>query len=711
MADRLQRKTRLGARGKFFIRDGEVVPINAVTYGPFPVPVPVHDSELSRIVKAGFNAIRIYEEPTEELMMAASAHGLMVFAGVHWQWTRVFRGVGCEMFFVEAKLRLAELLDKWGGHEALVGCYVANEIPSDIARWIGPVRVKESLEELIEFCRELAPEVLIGYSNYPSSEYLEPGNADFTGFNIYLEDREKFSDYLPRLHHLAGDRPVLISEFGIDGKFHGVEKQREVLKWAREEALDAGIAGTTIFAWSDRWRVGEREVDGWEFGLTDRSGREKFSLSEIGEVRRSEFSFPRISVIICVYNGADRVWRAIESLAASAVSYPDFELIVVDDGSTDGTQELVRKYDFVKLICAEHGGLSKARNLGATAATGEIFAYTDDDCEVDPDWLYWIAKGYDEQDVDAMGGPNIPPDPLDEDEAVVAAAPGAPSHVMLSDKDAEHVPGCNLTVRRAAFEAIGGFSEVYRVAGDDVDFCWRLEKAGFKIGFHGAAFVWHRRRTSLYRYFRQQKGYGKAEALLMRDHPERFTRGQGASWKGCVYTGAALGAHDGSFIYHGSMGSGAYQQVVTTMMPRRILHPMFHDWSAQMKLSLAEWLQPKVRRWARWWYSREWRDGVKKSESKKDPSDQVQIENLYLQEAALDVANGGARAELLGSLISLGWTEDKSSQEWDLYQFNEKLLLAQEVIGDRHWRLKIRLASEDRNSPTLKTIINLAGRC
>lgn len=713
MADRLQRETRLGAKGKFFIRDGEVISINAVTYGPFPAPAPVHNTEFSRIVKAGFNAIRIYEEPTDDLMAAAAAHGLMVFAGVHWQWTRVFRGVGCERFFIEAKMRLGDLLEKWGGHEALVACYVANEIPSDIARWIGPVRVKESLEELIDFCRELAPKVLIGYSNYPSSEYLEPGNADFTGFNIYLEERGKFSDYLPRLHHLAGDRPVLISEFGIDSKFHGVEKQREVLRWARQEALDAGIAGTTIFAWSDRWRVGEREVDGWEFGLIDRSGREKFPLNEIGEVRRSDFPKPRISVIICVYNGADRVWRAIESLAASAIRYPDYEVIVVDDGSTDGTQKLLKEYDFVKLICAEHGGLSKARNLGAAAATGEIFAYTDDDCEVDPDWLYWIAKGYDEQDVDAMGGPNIPPAPLDEDEAVVAAAPGAPSHVMLSDRDAEHIPGCNLTVRRAAFEAIGGFSEVYHVAGDDVDFCWRLENAGFKIGFHGAAFVWHRRRTSLYRYFRQQKGYGRAEALLMRDHPERFTRGRGANWKGCVYTGAALGVHDGSFIYHGSMGSGAYQQVVTTMMPRRMIHPLFHDWSARMKLVLVEWLQPKVRRWARWLYSRKWRDRVKKSKKEKYSSTQEEIEILFQLETTVASASGNNRLELLENLISLGWKEDESLQEWDLYHSDKKLLLAQEVIGDGHWMLKIRLGlrSEYRNSSTMETIVSLAGRC
>ena len=415
---------------------------------------------------------------------------------------------------------------------------------------------------------------------------------------------------------------------------------------------------------------------------------------------------PRVSVIICVYNGVDRVWKAIESLAPGVVNYPDYEVVVVDDGSSDGTQELVENYDFVKLIRAKHGGLSRARNLGAEAADGDIFAYTDDDCEVDPDWLYWIARGYAEQGVDAMGGPNIPPEPLDEDEAVVAAAPGAPSHVMLNDREAEHIPGCNLTVSRVAFEAIGGFSEVYRVAGDDVDFCWRLEKAGFKMGFHGAAFVWHRRRTSMYRYFKQQKGYGKAEALLMRDHPERFTRGRGASWKGCVYTGAALGAHEGSFIYYGEMGSGAYQQVVTTMMPRRELSPLYEGFSARLKLRLAEWLQPRVRRWARWWYSREWSGLVKKG-AKERIVGREKMRGLYLLEACVDAGDANARIHLLEGLVSRGWREqrDEEKQGWDLLRGGEDLLVVQEVIGDRHWKLKVRLQTGDVNSATLDDVL------
>ena len=117
-------------------------------------------------------------------------------------------------------------------------------------------------------------------------------------------------------------------------------------------------------------------------------------------------------------------------------------------------------------------------------------------------------------------------------EAVVAAAPGAPAHVLLDDTEAEHLPGCNLAIRRSALAAIGGFRVAYRVAGDDVDVCWRLRAAGGRLRFAPGAMVWHHRRYRVRAYLRQQRGYGHAEALLMRDHPERFGPLGGARWCG-----------------------------------------------------------------------------------------------------------------------------------------------------------------------------------
>ena len=77
----------------------------------------------------------------------------------------------------------------------------------------------------------------------------------------------------------------------------------------------------------------------------------------------------------------------------------------------------------------------------------------------------------------------------------MAHAPGGPVHVLLSDEVAEHIPGCNMAYRLDRLRAIGGFDPRFRIAGDDVDICWRLQERGWTLGFSPAAVVWHHRRT------------------------------------------------------------------------------------------------------------------------------------------------------------------------------------------------------------------------
>ncbi|SHJ61539.1 Glycosyltransferase, GT2 family [Rubritalea squalenifaciens DSM 18772] len=686
-----QRGTRLEVDGKFFRRGGERLFVNAVTYGPFPDPQPDHFAELRRVADAGFNTIRLYEAPNRQLLDAAQENGLMVMAGVSWEWYRLFLGGPNRTWLEEGRLNIRMALQEWGEHEAVVAFFVANEVPSDLARWMGPAQVKTALEDLIEEARRIAPWLLVGYANYPSSEYLEPGNADFTAFNIYLEERDKLAGYLPRLHHLAGDRPVLLTEFGLDTRRNAEEKQREALKWFYLEAVDAGMAGCTVFAWSDRWRIGEREEREWDFGLVRRDGSEKPALEVAGKPEGTDFEKPRISVIICVYNGEERIGAALESLRQ--VDYPDYEVIVVDDGSTDGTLEVVRSFDFVKLVQANHGGLSVARNAGAAAATGEILAYTDDDCEVDRGWLHWLARGYAEHGWDALGGPNIPPEPAFEDEAVVASAPGAPSHVMLSDELAEHIPGCNLTVRKAVFEALGGFRAAYLVAGDDVDFCWRLEEGGYKIGFEGAAFVWHRRRTTFYRYLKQQWGYGKAEAILKRDHPERFRGGVSAHWRGRVYTGEPMGVSDGSVIYFGAAGLSGYQQVEVGMMPRRALYTKFKSPRAELKLRVAEWLQPRLRHWARCFYTRSYGRLLKSLVPSIRLSSLISENGERIRELFYHALKQDDRVELLLRFQEAGWQHAEDTSPWDLKKGDVHLLFAMLKVGPDKWKLGVRICA------------------
>ena len=145
----------------------------------------------------------------------------------------------------------------------------------------------------------------------------------------------------------------------------------------------------------------------------------------------------------------------------------------------------------------------------------------------------------------------------------VANAPGGPVHVLVTNLEAEHIPGCNMAFRVDRLKAIEGFDRMYRAAGDDVDICWRLQEAGGKIGFNPAAVVWHHRRNSVKTYWKQQKGYGKAEALLESKWPERYNAVGHLSWEGRLYGRGLVQLLPvrQARIYHGIWGSAPFQSL------------------------------------------------------------------------------------------------------------------------------------------------------
>jgi hypothetical protein len=264
-------------------------------------------------------------------------------------------------------------------------------------------------------------------------------------------------------------------------------------------------------------------------------------------------------VVCCSYNGSRFIGDCLESLVRQ--DYPDFEVIVIDDGSTDDTAAIASRYD-VCLVSQENKGLSAARNEGMRHATGEITAYIDDDAWPDPDWLRYIAWTYLHGGHDGAGGPNLPPPGDGEMAELVALAPGGPNHVLITDTVAEHVPGCNSTYRTEALRAIGGYDTRFRTAGDDVDVGWRIQERGGTIGFSAGAMVWHHRRTSARGYLKQQRGYGYAEALLERKWPSRFNRLGHVTWPGQLYgPGSRPAPLFRSGIYGGSWGSAPFQSI------------------------------------------------------------------------------------------------------------------------------------------------------
>jgi GT2 family glycosyltransferase len=564
---------RAVAAGKFLrLADGTAHFMRGVSYGPFkpnsrgePFPEDAQlSADLRHIAALGFNTVRLYELPTAAVLREIEALGLRLIVGI--PWTEHVDFLADPALCREIENRIATATANLRDHSCITAFLVGNEIEKTLVRWMKPERVRAFIEKLIEIARKNAPQALVSYATYPSTGYLVPRNADFLAVNVYLESAAAFSAYLARLQNLAGNQPLVITEFGLDVAVHGSEKQAEVLRWQHECLLRGGCGGGVWFAYTDEWHRGGKEVTGWKFGLVDSERRERPACAVLRELRSQWLppaTPPRFSVVVCTRNGAATLRACLESLVA--LNYPDFEILVIDDGSKDVTAEIAKSFERVLYHFQEHAGLSVARNLGARLATGSIIAYTDDDCIAHADWLLHLSHAFVEENIVAAGGPNIPPPPRNRIERVVAAAPGAPAHVLLNDTEAEHLPGCNLAIRKEALERIGGFREEFMTAGDDVDVCWRLRETGGRLLFVPAAMVWHHRRFTLHAYLCQQRGYGRAEALLMKNHSERFGFLGGARWRGGIYGDQHPADHpvEGS-IFHGPFGLGAFQVIYSS---------------------------------------------------------------------------------------------------------------------------------------------------
>lgn len=555
--------------GRSIILGSEKLHVRGVTYGTFsPLDgssFPARErvsADLEAMAGAGINAIRTYEPPPGWMLDLAQAHDLKVMVGLSWEQHIAFLDDPGRANAIAAKV--ADQVRACEAHPAILCYALGNEIPAPIVRWHGKRQVEKFLERLHWSAKSQDPEGLFTYVNYPSTEYLELPFLDLAAFNVFLEDEDTFESYLARLQNLAGDRPLLITEAGVDSQRNGEEAQARALKWQVRHAFGTGAAGVFVFSWTDEWHRGGHEVLDWDFGLVDRERRPKPSLAIVRQAFAeapfpSSGPWPRISVVVCTHNGVRTLPECLERMGD--LCYPNYETIVVNDGSSDGSGDLARSYG-VKVIETPHRGLSFARNAGIEVATGEIVAFLDDDAYPDHDWLHYIAAALREGSNAGIGGPNIPPPDDGFVAECVAAAPGAPIHVLISDREAEHLPGCNMAFRTAALRDVGGFDERFKAAGDDVDLCWRLQDAGETLGFSAGAVVTHRRRDTVRRYLKQQFGYGKAEALLEQKWPNRHNRAGYLRWAGRIYDGASADpARRRARIRYGPWGGGLFQSI------------------------------------------------------------------------------------------------------------------------------------------------------
>ena len=585
--------SRPDARGKYLYVGGRKLHVQGVTYGTFApgadgrlFPGPdVVDRDFGMMAAIGVNAVRTYTPPPRWLLDRAAFHGLRVMIGLPWEQHVAF--LDDRRLARDIRRRIAEGVRACRGHPAVLCYSIGNEIPSPVVRWHGRARVERFLETLCRDARQGDPDGLFTYVNFPTTEYLELPFLDLFCFNVYLEERRRLEAYLARLHNLAGDRPVVLTEVGLDSARNGLERQADLLDRQIRSIFRAGCAGAFVFAWTDEWWRGGDEIHDWSFGLTTRGRDPKPALASV----RRAFDevplepgpdWPKISVVICTYNGGATVGETVAHLWD--LDYPDYEIVVVNDGSEAPTVALLDRMaeeGGLRVVHTPNRGLAAARNTGWEQATGEIVAYIDDDAFPDRAWLTHLAIAFRDGGWAGVGGPNIIPP---EDGLVahaVAHSPGGPSHVLLDDVRAEHIPGCNMAFRREWLERIGGFDARFRAAGDDVDICWAVQEAGGEIGFHPGAVVWHHRRGSLRRYWKQQAGYGKAEALLEEKWPGKYNTLGHVAWTGRIYgpglTRALLrGAR--RRIYQGTWGSAPFQPLYERRPGSVFTLPLTPEW-------------------------------------------------------------------------------------------------------------------------------------
>lgn len=565
---------RVRVDGKFFRAGAGRFYPKGVTYGPFtpdrsgdayPPPEQAR-RDLALIRDLGANLVRVYTVPPPWFLELALAHELRLLVDIPWNTRSCFVERARERAGIRTLVgRAAQVC---GRHPALFALSLVNELPPDVVRWSGPRAIEAFLDDLVETVRSVAPDCLCTFGNYPTTEFLHPRAVDFHCLNVYLHEPRPFRNYLARLQTLAGPKPLLLGECGIDALREGPARQAAILEWTLDRAFREGAAGTVVFSFTDDWVKEGRPVQDWWFGLTDHARQPRPAFTTVRSLYHRlpappPADAPRVSVVVASYNGATTLPACLDSLAQ--LNYPDYEVILVDDGSTDATAAIAARYPAVRYLRHEtNQGLSTARNTGIAAADGEIVAFTDADCRADRDWLRHTVATLVDDDFAGVGGHNLAPADDSWVAAAVMASPGGPAHVMLTDRLAEHIPGCNMVFWKRALLEVGCFDPVFRQAGDDVDICWRLQHAGHRLGFSHAGFVWHARRSTVRAYLRQQHGYGEAEALLARKHPEHFNLLGGSLWQGRIYAPASPGLLTRRpMIYHGRFATGAFQGLYT----------------------------------------------------------------------------------------------------------------------------------------------------
>ncbi len=224
---------------------------------------------------------------------------------------------------------------------------------------------------------------------------------------------------------------------------------------------------------------------------------------------------PHVSVIVAVYNGEDTIGRCIESLLEQDYPPDKFEVIVVENGSSDNTAQVASAYP-IKFIQSPYKGKQPALNLGIEQSTADIIAMTDADCIAEKDWLKYLVEPYRDPEIGGVGGIIQSYNYSGRNIIEQFSADYNPLVNYVSGKNEflPHLYGANCSYRRELLNQIGNYDTRLPIS-DDVDTCWRLQLVtGKKVVYAPEAVINHHHRSTRNGLARQYYHYGYGEILL-----------------------------------------------------------------------------------------------------------------------------------------------------------------------------------------------------
>lgn len=245
----------------------------------------------------------------------------------------------------------------------------------------------------------------------------------------------------------------------------------------------------------------------------------------------------KISVVVVCFNERQNIQECMDSILRNNYSSENYELLIVDNESTDGTKEVIQDYEKqhsnVRLLSNPIVGIAGSRNLGLKNAQYEYVAYTDADCIVRENWLQTLSAGFEKYGIDnqkivGVGGSNVPPQDSSHFYSVLRTflttylgSHGSVQGMTFSaDKKVGHIPTINVLYHKKKLLEVAGFDVTFGNIGEDQDLSYRFNKKGYQYYYLANNQVYHKLRSNFRKWTKNMYVYGKGRMWLMRKHPQ-----------------------------------------------------------------------------------------------------------------------------------------------------------------------------------------------